>query len=119
MLYHLECDTDVGCALRDVLAEHHIPALTVRDDQLGERVGRLAAANAGVRGAPVSEPPPQAPFLLFCALGDRQLERLLAAMRRVGISVPYKAILTERNRNWTLSALIKAVSEEHEAMQHL
>ena len=47
----------------------------------------------------------------------RQLDRLLAAMRRAGVSVPYKAVLTEHNKNWTFADLVTEVAREHEAMR--
>ena len=53
----------------------------------------------------------------LCGLGDRQLDRLLAAMRRADVSVPYKAVLTEHNKNWTFADLVTEVAREHEAMR--
>ena len=119
LLYHLGTDTETGRALRAVLLSQKIFTLTAEDAQAGETVGRLVSSNAAVHDAPPPETSPQEPFMLLCALGDRQLDRLLAAMRRAGVSVPYKAVLTEHNKDWTLSALITEIAREHEAMKTL
>ncbi|MBE6910792.1 MAG: DUF3783 domain-containing protein [Ruminococcaceae bacterium] len=116
LLYRLGEETETGRALRAVLRERSIPALTVDESLLGETVGRLASANANGGGAPPPDTVPETPFMLLCALGDRQLDRLLADMRRAGVSVPYKAVLTDTNRSWTLGALIAEVVREHELM---
>lgn len=118
LLYHLDADTETGRALRAVLLEQKIFTLTVTDAQTGETVGRLASTNAAAHDAPAPETPPREQFMLLCDLGDRQLDRLLAAMRRAGVSVPYKAILTEHNRAWTFCQLVTEVVREHEAMKN-
>ena len=116
LLYRLGEETETGKALRAVLREQKLLTLTVGESQLDETVGRLASANAAITGTSTSASAPETEFLLLCALGDRQLDRLLAALRRAGVSVPYKAVLTERNRSWTLRELIGEVEREHEAM---
>lgn len=116
LLYRLGEENETGRALRAVLREQKILTLSVDETQLGETVGRLVSANGTAPGAPTTANAPEAGFLLLCSLGDRQLERLLAAMRRAGVCVPYKAVLTEANRDWTLGSLIEAVVREHDAM---
>ena len=119
LLYHLDADTETGRALRAVLLAQKILTLTVRDGQTGETVGRLVSTNAAVHDAPAPETPPREQFMLLCGLGDRQLDRLLAAMRRAGVSVPCKAVLTEHNQGWTFCQLVEEVAREHEKMKQL
>ncbi len=116
LLYRLGEETEKGAALRTVLREAKILTLTVETEQLGETAGRLAATNAAPALAPPLECVPEREFMLLCGLGDRQLDRLLAAMRRAGVSVPYKAVLTEHNKSWALAALIEEVVREHAMM---
>lgn len=127
LLYHLGEESETGRALRAVLEEQNILTLSVGEEALGETAGRLASANGETVGrlasangetadAGVPERVPEAAFMLLCALGDRQLDRLLAAMRRAGVFVPYKAVLTATNRDWTLGALIDEVVREHEML---
>lgn len=118
LLYHLGEESETGEALREVLREQNILPLTVDETQLGETVGRLVSTNAAPSNIPAPADPPEAPFLLLCALGDKQLDRLLAAMRRAGVYVPCKAIMTDVNRGWTLCKLVDEVAREHEAMKN-
>lgn len=116
LLYRIGNESERDRSLRAVLREQNLLTLDVSESQLGETVARLASSNA----AAVSDTPPKSvpetEFMLLCALGDRQLDRLLAAMRRAGAVVPHKAVLTEQNRSWTLERLIREVAREHELL---
>ena len=117
LLYRLDGDTAKGRALRAILDEMKLLTLNVDAAQTGETVGRLVSAQAASTDAPPPEIAPTAEFMLLCGLGDRQLDRLLGAMRRAGVSVPYKAVLTEHNKSWKLCDLIEEVAKEHELMK--
>lgn len=118
LLYRLGEETETGRALRAVLRERKILTLTVEARQLAETAGKLASSNAaaGADGA-ASSAAPETEFLLLCGLGDKQLDRLLADLRRAGVKVPYKAVLTEHNRDWPLGKLIAEVAREHELLK--
>lgn len=117
LLYRLGEETEKGKALCAILDEMKILTLHVAPEQLGETAGKLASTNAAAPGAAPPESVPEAEFMLLCGLGDKQLDRLLAAMRRAGVSVPYKAVLTEYNKEWKLYKLIEEVAQEHELMK--
>ena len=117
LLYRLGEETETGERLRAILRRRSILALSVGETQLDETVARLVAANAAPESAEAAPDAPDTPFLLLSALGERQLDRLLADMRREGVSVPHKAVVTETNRAWTLRALMREVAREHEAMR--
>lgn len=113
LLYRLGENSETGRALGAVLRSRKLPAFHVTAAQLGETVGRLASANAALSPGAPPEEAPETEFMLLCALGDRQLDRLLADMRRAGVSVPHKAVLTEQNKSWTFGRLIGEVVREH------
>ncbi len=117
LLYRLDCGSEKGRLLHGVLEEQKLLTLDVGEELLGERVGRIVSTNAAAGNVPAPEDAPQTEFMLLCSLGDRQLDRLLAAMRRAGVSVPYKAVLTDANREWTLCKLINEVAREHVMMK--
>ena len=117
LLYHLGEDSDTGCRLRDILREKKLLILTAEETHLSQTVGELVSGNTLPSGDGAAGAAPDASFALLCGLGDRQLDRLLAAMRRNGVHVPYKAVLTEHNRDWTLGQLIDAVVQEHDMMR--
>ncbi|MBE7003693.1 MAG: DUF3783 domain-containing protein [Ruminococcaceae bacterium] len=118
ILYRLGEDSETGRALREVLREQKLLTLSAAEDQLTETVGRLVSTNCARPSTPLPLPDrvPETGFLLLCDLGERQLDRLLAAMRRAGVHVPHKAVLTPFNRDWTLCKLIEEVSREHASM---
>jgi len=124
LLYRLGEETETGRALRAVLRERKILTLTVEAGQLAETAGKLASSNAAAgadgaaeAGAYEGAAAPETEFLLLCGLGDKQLDRLLADLRRAGVKVPYKAVLTEHNRDWPLGKLIAEVAREHELLK--
>ena len=117
LLYRLGGETEKGSALRAILDEMKILTLSVDEAQAGETVGKLVSANATATDAPPPETAPEAEFMLLCGLGNQQLDRLLAAMRRAGVYVPYKAVLTEYNKEWKLCKLVEEVAQDHELMK--
>lgn len=56
------------------------------------------------------------PMLLFCGFSAARLDLALNALRREGLSVPLKAILTASNRAWTPLALRDELAREHAAL---
>ena len=115
LLYHLGETTATGAALRELLRARKLAFFTLREDMLDTAVGELAARRADCSFDDCTAQ--EDAFMLLCALGERQLDRLLGEMRRAGLSVPYKAVLTETNRTWTLRALMQAVRDEHARMR--
>ena len=116
LLHRLGEETEKGKALCAILDEMKILTLHIKPEQLDVTAGELVSTNAAATGAP-PETVPEAEFMLLCGLGERQLDRLLAAMRRAGVYVPYKAVLTEYNKEWKLCKLMEEVAQEHELMK--
>lgn len=116
LLYRIGNESERDRALRAVLRDRKLLTLDIEEAQLGETVERLVSTNAAATASTPPQAVPETEFMLLCALGDRQLDRLLAAMRRAGAVVPHKAVLTEQNRSWTLERLIREVVREHEAL---
>lgn len=55
--------------------------------------------------------------MIVMLLADNQtLDKLLFQMRKEKVQIPLKAIVTEKNQNWTSTALYKEVKREHESM---
>lgn len=119
LLYRLDGGSEKGERLLGILAGQKILTLCVGEELLGQRVGRIVSTNAAAEGIPAPGDVPQTEFMLLCGLGERQLDRLLAAMRREGVSVTCKAVLTDTNRDWTLCKLIDEVAKEHESIKKL
>jgi|GEM_PF-233465 len=104
-------------ALSAVLSAQEIAPRPVSPRELGQTVGALAGLDA-----PAAIPEGFAPrradteCLVLCGLDPAALDRLLAALREAGLSVPYKAVLTPVSRGWRLDDLIGELAAEHEAV---
>ena len=59
---------------------------------------------------------PSAPMMVLDGFTEKRLDILLREMKAYGVSVPYKAMVTEHNIGWTLSDLFAELVREHEAM---
>ena len=89
-------------------------------EDYAQTVGALAGAADCPRteetysGAPLGEP-----MLVFCGFYGDRMNQALNAMRRAGLCVPYKAMLTAANRGWKPAELLDELRREHAAMtQH-
>lgn len=88
----------------------------VEASDLGRTVGALAQGLAPAGEVPAVSPIPE-PMLIFCSLSNAQLDRLLAALRRMEVSRSVlKAVLTPDNAGWPLSALYQELCRERQAM---
>lgn len=89
---------------------------------LGRTVGALAqglAPAAPFEGGSADRPPAVSePLIIFCSLSNAQLDRLLAALRRMEVPRSVlKAVLTPGNADWTLAALYRELCRERQAME--
>ncbi|MBS4961443.1 MAG: DUF3783 domain-containing protein [Clostridiales bacterium] len=55
-------------------------------------------------------------MLLFAGLSDQRLHLLLSAMRKEGVRVDCKAVLTPENSYWNAHKLYHELYEEHQLM---
>lgn len=67
---------------------------------------------------PDKKPTPAAgePMLVFCGFYGDRMNQALNAMRRTGLRIPYKAMLTAANRGWRPAELFAELQKEHAAM---
>ena len=55
-------------------------------------------------------------IVLFSGLGGKHLDRILNMMRINNVNVSLKAVVTQYNKNWTVSKLRDEIKKEHELM---
>ena len=55
-------------------------------------------------------------MLVMAGLSENQVDQVLKALRRAGLDIPYKAVLTAANQNWNVWELFQAIKKEHETM---
>ena len=85
-----------------------------------EAVGQTVGCLLGRKGFDARENPEAPtlaePMLVLDGFTDKRLEILLREMKKHGVSVPYKAIVTETNIGWIFHQLYEELAREHEAM---
>ena len=103
--------------LQMTFAPQKMALRAVPSEDLGETIGALAGLSGYVRkgevytGAALEEP-----MLVFCGFTGPRMNLAIAAMRKNGVKIPCKAMLTEYNRDWLPLQLLKELQEEHAAM---
>ena len=115
VLYFEPQPSEQTAALKTVLVRMGVRIKNVEAASAGQMVGFLL----GRKGFAESDAPaeaPSAPVLVLDGFTEKRLEILLREMKAHGVSVPYKAIVTEHNIGWSLSALFAELVREHEAM---
>lgn len=55
-------------------------------------------------------------LLVMAGLSGSRLDAVLAALRKAKLRIPYKAMLTDANREWDVRKLHREIRSEHEAM---
>ena len=54
--------------------------------------------------------------LFLCGLTGAGIQLAVAALRKAGLYIPYKASLTPTNKDWTVRQLFSEIYQEHQAM---
>lgn len=91
------------------------------DDPIGTLAGmRIEPPASVIPGADPVSPGDTTDFqdemLVFCFVPDGLLNQFLLGLRKAGISIPLKAVLTPSNCSWNSYMLHGEISAEHEKM---
>lgn len=92
----------------------------VKKEDYLQSVGYLAGLK-GLEENPVKYEgePLEQEMLVFAGFSNQKLDEMLKAMRKIGVRVDYKAVLTDTNCTWNVPELYKELASEHESMQKL
>ena len=119
LLIHFE-DEERARKIKFMAMSLKMRIVQVKKDEYLQSVGYLA----GVKG--MEEKPEkyegeelEKEMIVFAGLGKQKLDEMLKAMRKVGVRVEYKAVLTETNCTWTVPELYQELAAEHEAMKSM
>lgn len=106
-----------GALLKPVLVRMGVRIKNVPLDAVGQTIGCLLGRKGFDARENPEEPALEEPVLVLDGFTDKRLEILLREMKKSGVSVPYKAIVTETNLGWLFHQLYDELAEEHKAMQ--
>lgn len=107
--------------IKEIADQLHIQIQIIEDDQIHETMGYLL----GIEGYPASpkqktDEDMSQEFVFFAGMSDQQLDILLQLFKMNGISpIPYKAMLTQHNLQYTFIQLYLNVKEEYQQMSQM
>lgn len=102
--------------LKAILVRMGVRIKNIPPEAVGQTVGCLLGRKGfDAREAPEA-PALSEPVLVLDGFTDKRLEILMREMKKNGVSVPYKAAVTETNLAWLLYQLYDELAAEHEAM---
>lgn len=117
VLYYQPEGGTQGTQLKSILVRMGVRIKNVGADAVGQTIGCLLGRK-GFEARENPETPALAePMLVMDGFTDKRLEILLREMKKNGVSVSYKAIVTETNLGWLFHQLYEELAAEHEAMQ--
>lgn len=110
-------DKDRRNRLARALFPLHIKIKDIPLEDYGKPVGFLAGikelaqeGEAG-KGEEIS-----GELLIMAGLSSARMDQALRAIRKSGVSVPYKAVLTAVNQNWNVWEFFEEIQKEHGRM---
>ena len=102
--------------LKSILVRMGARIKNVAPDAVGQTIGHLLGRKGYDARENPEAPALSEPVLVQAAITDTRLEILRREMKKNGVSVPYKAVVTETNLGWIFHQLYDELAREHEAM---
>ena len=115
LLYHLGGDSEKGKQLREELEKMKIPWREIVPSQLSLTVGELTGGTAPDGEYQGEEPPCE--LMVLCGFSGNRMDRFLNTLSSRKIGIELKAVLTARNREWTVLELIRELQKEKEQIE--
>ena len=116
VLYYDPRGGEQTAVLKSILVQMGARIKNVAPEAVGQTVGCLLGRKGFDARENPEAPTLAEPMLFLDGFTDKRLEILLREMKKHGVSVPYKAIVTETNIGWIFHQLYEELAREHEAM---
>ena len=116
VLYYAPRGGEQTAVLKSILVQMGARIKNVAPEAVGQTVGCLLGRKCFDARENPEAPTLAEPMLVLDGFTDKRLEILLREMKKHGVSVPYKAIVTETNIGWIFHQLYEELAREHEAM---
>lgn len=116
VLYYDPAGGERVAALKAILVQMGARIKNVPPEAVGQTVGCLLGRKGYDARENPEAPALAEPVLVLDGFTDKRLEILLREMKKHGVSVAYKAIVTETNIGWLFHQLYDELAHEHAAM---
>ncbi len=97
--------------VKQISQEDFSKKLGVLAGTLPESVPEETAASEEILPEPLSDS-----MMILCGIEGKKLNSVLSALRSRHVQIPYKAVLTPSNQEWTPAECLAELKREHEAM---
>lgn len=116
VLYYDPAGGERAAALKAILVQMGARIKNVPPEAVGQTVGCLLGRKGYDARENPEAPALAEPVLVLDGFTDKRLEILLREMKKHGVSIAYKAIVTETNIGWLFHQLYDELAREHAAM---
>ena len=116
LLYNIT-DPERKKKIKGVLLRLRVRARIIEKEAYADPIGRAAGMDVSVStesNTPADDFNDE--MLVFCFFSDSLLNQFLLGMRKAGVQIPLKAILTPSNCSWNSYMLHQEISAEHQRM---
>lgn len=114
MLFYI--DEEKQKAVSDVMEKLSVRVIVPEREKYGCTVGYLA----GFAGFPETDPAEigrEGELMIFAGISSKRLDTLLAALRKSGISIRFKAVVTAANQSFTIPELMEHMYAEETSLK--
>lgn len=113
LIFHLD-DTEYK-KLEPIVRRLKIQYRQVAVSEYNQTLEALAAGRPNpLTPAFTGKLPPES-LLLMCGFSDKRMDRLLSELRKAGIAIDFKAVLTPTNQKWIVPKLLLEMHKERAA----
>ena len=115
LIYHIE--EKVEQAIRAIMAQLDVEVKVIKDEDIYQKMGYILGIDGYTREENDSNEKLEKSFLYFAFFLDEQIDIVLEVFKMANIPyIPYKAMFTEQNINYTFAELYKNVEHEYQSL---
>ena len=115
LIYHIE--EKVEQAIRAIMAQLDVEVKVIKDEDIYQKMGYILGLNGYSREENDSTEQLDKSFLYFAFFLDEQIDIVLEVFKMANIPyIPYKAMFTHENVNYTFNELYKNVEHEYQSL---
>lgn len=116
LLYHVSLEIEEK--MRHIMQQLNGEVVIIKESQIDEKMGYiLGLPGYESQAADIHHQLPEQEFVFFAGMNDEQLDLMLQIFKMSGIpKIPYKAMLTKHNVNYTFYQLYASVADEYAQM---
>lgn len=112
LVYHIEQKAEQ--AIRTIMAQLDVDVHVIKDDDIYQKMGYILGLEGYSREENDSNEELEKSFLYFAFFLDEQIDIVLEVFKMANIPyIPYKAMYTQQNVNYTFAELYKNVEHEY------